>query len=530
MSDYDENEEAPWYPYRDRIRDVVIESGVTHIGAWSFYNTGAPIFRVNIPDSVKTIGSYAFAGAKLSSVEIPDSVVTIGDYAFTSCVSLEKVTIGNHVKTIGNGAFQRNTALKSVIIPDSVESIEEYAFKDCINLQFVYLKENLKSIGSGAFYNTGIISITIPDSVEEIGSVAFYYCTTLSKAELGSGVKIIGQKAFYATNLSTVTIPENVTNIGGMAFGFHTGEEKDTSFIIRGKSGTAAEFYADDNSFIFKPISYDVWLAGTQITVDNIDILTPVIAQNSSEAKERFKNGEMEITFDGKSTLTLKNAIIDTGTKTAQGATFGIKGLNIVVEGDCRIIGREVNGIKLTQNATITGGGTLTVTGKSSGISYDGDGDIELTVDKTALNVSGSIGINGGSSPSGKKLTINCSDVTADGSNSAINYLGEITLNDAEIITPKGGEIKSSATWDGSPSLGIYDGSTLSKKAVIAAKPNAQTMIGDVNGDGKVTIDDATMIQKAVAELVELDDTQKKAADTNGDGNVTIDDAISPSA
>ena len=127
-------------------------------------------------------------------------------------------------------------------------------------------------------------------------------------------------------------------------------------------------------------------------------------------------------------------------------------------------------------------------------------------------------------------MTINCSDVTAEGSNSAINYLGEITLNDAEIITSKGGEIKSSATWDGSPSLGIYDGSTLSKKAVIAAKPNAQTMIGDVNGDGKVTIDDATMIQKAVAELVELDDTQKKAADTTGDGNVTIDDAISPSA
>lgn len=344
-------------------------------------------------------------------------------------------------------------------------------------------------------------------------------------AELGSGVKIIGQKAFYATNLSTVTIPENVTNIGGMAFGFHTGEEKDTSFIIRGKSGTAAEFYADDNSFIFKPISYDVWLAGTQITVDNIDILTPVIAQNSSEAKERFKNGEMEITFDGKSTLTLKNAIIDTGTKTAQGATFGIKGLNIVVEGDCRIIGREVNGIKLTQNATITGGGTLTVTGKSSGISYDGDGDIEPTVDKTALNVSGSIGINGGSSPSGKKLTINCSDVTAEGSNSAINYLGEITLNDAEIITPKGGEIKSSATWDGSPSPGIYDGSTLSKKAVIAAKPNAQPMIDDVNGDGKVTIDDATLVQKAIAELIELDDTQKKAADTNSDGKITIDDS-----
>lgn len=49
--------------------------------------------------------------------------------------------------------------------------------------------------------------------------------------------------------------------------------------------------------------------------------------------------------------------------------------------------------------------------------------------------------------------------------------------------------------------------------------------IGDVNGDGNVTIDDATMIQKFVAELVELTPDQLIAADTNCDGVVTIDDA-----
>ena len=49
--------------------------------------------------------------------------------------------------------------------------------------------------------------------------------------------------------------------------------------------------------------------------------------------------------------------------------------------------------------------------------------------------------------------------------------------------------------------------------------------IGDVNGDGKVTIDDATMIQKLVAELVELTPDQFIAADTNCDGIVNIDDA-----
>ena len=49
--------------------------------------------------------------------------------------------------------------------------------------------------------------------------------------------------------------------------------------------------------------------------------------------------------------------------------------------------------------------------------------------------------------------------------------------------------------------------------------------IGDANGDGKVTIDDATMIQKFVAELVELTPDQFIAADTNCDGIVNIDDA-----
>ena len=50
-------------------------------------------------------------------------------------------------------------------------------------------------------------------------------------------------------------------------------------------------------------------------------------------------------------------------------------------------------------------------------------------------------------------------------------------------------------------------------------------IIGDLNGDGKVTIDDATLVQKAIAEMISLNDDQKKAADTNGDGNITIDDA-----
>lgn len=48
---------------------------------------------------------------------------------------------------------------------------------------------------------------------------------------------------------------------------------------------------------------------------------------------------------------------------------------------------------------------------------------------------------------------------------------------------------------------------------------------GDVNGDGKVDIDDARAVLRAAVGLEKLDEQQKKAADVNGDGKITVDDA-----
>ena len=48
---------------------------------------------------------------------------------------------------------------------------------------------------------------------------------------------------------------------------------------------------------------------------------------------------------------------------------------------------------------------------------------------------------------------------------------------------------------------------------------------GDVNGDGTVNINDATDIQRHLAELTTLTDSELAAADTNGDGKVNINDA-----
>ena len=51
------------------------------------------------------------------------------------------------------------------------------------------------------------------------------------------------------------------------------------------------------------------------------------------------------------------------------------------------------------------------------------------------------------------------------------------------------------------------------------------TMIGDANGNGKVDVDDVTVIQMYVAGLCEFDETAQKRADVGNDDAVNIDDA-----
>lgn len=61
------------------------------------------------------------------------------------------------------------------------------------------------------------------------------------------------------------------------------------------------------------------------------------------------------------------------------------------------------------------------------------------------------------------------------------------------------------------------------------AKPevdnNTTYIIGDANLDGKVNIKDATLIQKALVNLIGIDEIQRKLADADGDGRLTVKDA-----
>ena len=66
----------------------------------------------------------------------------------------------------------------------------------------------------------------------------------------------------------------------------------------------------------------------------------------------------------------------------------------------------------------------------------------------------------------------------------------------------------------------------LSLCTVFVFTASANAPLGDVNGDGKVTISDAIMIFRYLAGKTEFTDEEFRQADLNGDGDITIADAI----
>lgn len=96
-----------------------------------------------IPDSVTSIGDYAFVACKnLTNIKIPEGVTSIGRLAFLGCSSLTSITIPEGVTSIRDNTFTECYNLTSITIPDSVTSIGDYAFDDCKSLKYVFYLGN----------------------------------------------------------------------------------------------------------------------------------------------------------------------------------------------------------------------------------------------------------------------------------------------------------------------------------------------------------------------------------------------------
>ncbi|MBF1283184.1 MAG: leucine-rich repeat protein, partial [Oribacterium parvum] len=110
---------APWEPYRDKIRRVIIEEGIEklHVEVEAF-GSMEHLETVSLPSSLKEIPDHAFYHSEnLGDVTIPASVERIGKQAFyKSKGNGKKNTIINHSSVLMSekGNEQYNSAFTSV--------------------------------------------------------------------------------------------------------------------------------------------------------------------------------------------------------------------------------------------------------------------------------------------------------------------------------------------------------------------------------------------------------------------------------
>ncbi len=160
------------------LTSVTIGNGVTSIGLSAFYGCSS----LPVVDNLRYADTYLVEAVdkSLSSYTIKKGTKWIGDFAFYDCSGLTSVTIPNSVTSIGEYAFP-NCSLTSVTIPNSVPSIGYGAFYDCSGLTSVTIPNSVTSIGGNAFQNcSGLTSVTIPNSVTSIGQSAFDGCSSLT--------------------------------------------------------------------------------------------------------------------------------------------------------------------------------------------------------------------------------------------------------------------------------------------------------------------------------------------------------------
>ena len=205
---------------------IEFEGKFTRIPDGAFKNTKINSYNIKIPNTVTSIGSYAFANTLIcGSLIIPNSVTEIKEGAFENCKKLSSLTLPSNLKRIESLVFKSCGFSGSLTIPNSVTEIGHHAFYDCNNFtKELILSENLKTIGSYAFAGCSGFSegnLTIPNSVTVIGIGAFSDCSSFRKElKLSENLTKIGKDVFKNCKCLSgdLTIPNSVTEIGNGAF------------------------------------------------------------------------------------------------------------------------------------------------------------------------------------------------------------------------------------------------------------------------------------------------------------------------
>ena len=213
-------------------------------GRWILQNTGVTSFT--IPDTVTLIDSYYFASSKLTSIALPDQIVNINDRAFAGMSKLTSVDFSNAtaLTTIGDNAFENDTALTTAVLPAGLATVGDNLFDNDTALTSLTYAAGTKALkGRWILQSTGVTSFTIPstvtliesyyfasskltsvalpDQIVRIDNHAFAGMSKLTSVDFSNATALttIGDNLFEKdTALTTAVLPANLTSVGDDLF------------------------------------------------------------------------------------------------------------------------------------------------------------------------------------------------------------------------------------------------------------------------------------------------------------------------
>jgi len=338
MYDYDNFDSVPWYDIKSKVKEVIVEYGVTTIGNNTFrsmncnvslpdgiVSIGAFAFAVkdiNLPDSLVKIGRYAFYGSTFNQITIPDGVEEIGAAAFTYCYNLKEITLPASLKILPNRMLADCWALERVTFSDARELNTVYtsAFNNCTNLKDVYyngraswlywLRANSPEIANATLHiSEESISVDCGDNItwnlNEEGTLTisgtgkiddfsqkfapwYYMCKDIKKIVIEDGITSVGYCMFRSLdNLTDIIIPSSVNQVDIDAYGKQflssAGSEKLKNISVDGDNA----FYCSVDGVLFNKdktelIKYAVGKELVEYVVpDSVLSISPFAFENS---------------------------------------------------------------------------------------------------------------------------------------------------------------------------------------------------------------------------------------------------------
>ena len=527
---------------------VVIPQNVSHIGVGAF--SGGRFTEYKVEDNNKTYQAYRgslytslselIAFPTMAEFYIHPHTSTIAPYAFISALNLKDIEIDTNVEFISEGAF-----IESVEI-EGRGRVDHYAFYGCENLTSVDVGDSQMSVSINAFEETPWFN-NQPDGVIcfREGRMAYMYKGVApEKIELKPGVYSINEGAFAGQkNLKEIVIPQTVGIIELSAFDGCTSlenivvHEDDSTY----KSIDGMLYSNDETRFYLCP-------EGKTGSV-SLSIKTKFIEDYAFKSCEKLTDIKLfyGITVIGEGAFVgcsgIKELKLPTSVENAGAATFfDCSSLEDIVipEGSTAFTDVDFFG---TRWLDLQPEGVLYLCNNALGYKGDPTEITELTFKEGTIAVAedaffGFELLNKVTFPDtlkkiGDYAFATCPSLKEVSIPAGIKSVGVQSFGFIRTYNEETGHWSSSKmsdftvrgyeNTDAMNFANFYDYEFISLGDI--GDFEYEGLLGDTNGDGVISIKDATTIQKHVVGFINLNKYQYENADFNGDGNVNVKDA-----